>query len=36
MQPSPTPIDVEKDLKTEELTLDIDSKEPYQMKISYG
>ena len=35
MQP-PTPMETEKDLKTEEFTLDIDSKESYHMKISYG
>ena len=36
MQPSPTPLENEKDLKTEEFTLDLDSKESYYMKISYG
>ena len=41
MQPSPTPeevenIEKEKKLKTEELTLDIDSNQKYKMKISYG
>lgn len=36
MQPSPTPIEVENDLKTLVLALEIDSKESYQMKISYG
>ena len=36
MQPSPTPIEVENDLQTLELTLEIDSKESYHMKISYG
>ena len=41
MQPSPTPeevenIEKEKELKTEELTLDIDTNQKYKMKISYG
>ena len=41
MQPSPTPeevenIEKEKELKTEEFTLDIDTNQKYKMKISYG
>ncbi len=41
MQPSPTPeevenIEKEKEFKTEEFTLDIDTNQKYKMKISYG
>ena len=35
MQPSPTAMQSEKDLAKEEFTLDIDSNNPYYMKISY-